>query len=188
MADFGTQLPVGSCCGNTGVVLQQNIVRFDQEPWNGLNLIVEHDHVRGVTRSTGVTRLSSNAGGISAVVEAARRGGLADVLIRLSEPTQPCFEVLVPTVIKHEPIMGESGVRPIEVTEQGLVTEDEILSARLQAQSLDITEVPDQHVGSTNAKITLSCSIYVAIIVQRWSTTCAGSIWVSRRPPVMGVN
>ena len=70
--------------------------------------------------------------------------------------------------------MGVAGVGPIEVAEQGVVTEDHVLPTGLHAQALDAGKVPDQHVGSPDAQAT--------VVATAVATT--PPLWFNGSPPL----
>jgi len=123
---------------------QPSVVRFDQESRHRLDLVVENEHVGIDVRAAVIDGCRANVWG-----EAADRHCLTEIGFRGAEPTSVAIPGLG-AVLQHHTIMGKSCVGPVESAEQGLVAEHHILPTGLHAQALEPSEVPDQHVGSSD--------------------------------------
>ena len=150
VTDRMTDLVRVFCCSDTTSIVKcrvhpvaiHDVVGLNQETRNRLDLVIENEHVCVIVANARVSpdRIDLHAAG---------RGTLRHVRLSGAEPTKVGVKSLG-AVIQHDTVMGESRIGPIEVAEQRMVSEDDILTAGLHAQTLHAGKVPDQHVGSTH--------------------------------------
>ncbi len=122
----------------------EEVVGFDDESGDRLDLVVKNQHVGVLVRAAVIDGCRANVWG-----EAADRHCLPEIGFRGAEPTRVAIPGLG-AVLQHDAVMGKSCVGPVEGAKEGLVTEHYILPAGLHAQALEPGEIPDQHVGSSH--------------------------------------
>ncbi len=85
------------------IVLIQDIIRFDDEPGERLNLVV-HEPEIGIRAAIGIS------------VPVDIRSRLTEISLRTSKPTDMGVDDGIP-ILQHHAIVGISGIRPVKMAE-----------------------------------------------------------------------
>lgn len=124
VAVFGCAHALPGNIASPQIVLVIYVVGFDQEPRHGLDLIVENQHVR---IPCSVCRLACPS---NIRLTAAERRALEEIGFRGTKPSEMGVDD-IGAVLGHDPVKREADIRPIEVTKEALVAEDQILPTGL---------------------------------------------------------